>query len=54
MSLVSGVVSVSQDLTTALDARRLTWPNGAIATTYSADEPERLRDRNTTQRGVMK
>jgi phage terminase large subunit-like protein len=22
--------------------RRLTWPNGAIATTYSADEPERL------------
>ena len=23
--------------------RRLTWPNGAIATVYSADEPERLR-----------
>ncbi len=23
--------------------RRLTWPNGAFATTYSADEPERLR-----------
>ena len=23
--------------------RRLTWPGGAIATTYSADEPERLR-----------
>jgi hypothetical protein len=23
--------------------RRLTWPNGAIATTYSANEPERLR-----------
>ena len=23
--------------------RRLTWPNGALATTYSADEPERLR-----------
>lgn len=23
--------------------RRLTWPNGAIATFYSADEPERLR-----------
>jgi phage terminase large subunit-like protein len=22
---------------------RLTWPNGAIATLYSADEPERLR-----------
>src|SRR5215472_6343722 len=24
--------------------RRLTWSNGAIATTYSADEPERLRE----------
>jgi phage terminase large subunit-like protein len=23
--------------------RRLTWPNGAIATAYSADEPDRLR-----------
>jgi phage terminase large subunit-like protein len=23
--------------------RRLTWPNGTIATTYSADEPDRLR-----------
>lgn len=23
--------------------RRLTWPNGAIATTYSADDPEQLR-----------
>jgi hypothetical protein len=23
--------------------RRLTWPSGVIATTYSADEPERLR-----------
>ena len=23
--------------------RRLTWPNGALATAYSADEPERLR-----------
>lgn len=23
--------------------RRLTWPNGAIATTYSGDEPEQLR-----------
>lgn len=23
--------------------RRITWPNGAIATLYSADEPERLR-----------
>jgi len=24
-------------------ARRLTWPNGAIATTFTADEPEQLR-----------
>ena len=23
--------------------RRLTWPNGAVAVTYSADEPDRLR-----------
>jgi hypothetical protein len=23
--------------------RRITWPNGTVATTYSADEPERLR-----------
>jgi phage terminase large subunit-like protein len=23
--------------------RRLIWPNGALATLYSADEPERLR-----------
>ncbi len=23
--------------------RRLTWPNGAVATTYSAEEPDRLR-----------
>jgi phage terminase large subunit-like protein len=27
--------------------RRLTWPNGAVATTYSADEPERLRGQNS-------
>jgi hypothetical protein len=27
--------------------RRLTWKNGAIATTYSADEPERLRGPNS-------
>jgi phage terminase large subunit-like protein len=26
--------------------RRLTWPNGAIATLYTADEPERLRGPN--------
>ena len=27
--------------------RRLTWPNGAVAITYSADEPERLRGANS-------
>ncbi len=27
--------------------RRLTWPNGAIATSYSADEPNRLRGHNS-------
>ena len=27
--------------------RRLTWPNGAIATTYSADEPDQMRGPNT-------
>ena len=26
--------------------RRVTFPNGAIATTYSADEPDRLEDPN--------
>jgi phage terminase large subunit-like protein len=26
-----------------LSKRRLTWPNGAMATTFSAEEPERLR-----------
>jgi phage terminase large subunit-like protein len=25
--------------------RRITWPNGAIATTYSAEEPDRLRNK---------
>ena len=25
--------------------RRLAWPNGAIATTFSAEEPDRLRGR---------
>ena len=27
--------------------RRLTWPNGAVATTFSADEPDRLRGPQT-------
>jgi phage terminase large subunit-like protein len=42
----SGILSVARDGERPLyepSKRRLTWPNGAVATTYSADEPERLR-----------
>ena len=42
----SGILGVSLDDARPIyepSKRRLTWPNGAIATTYSADEPERLR-----------
>ena len=42
----SGILAVSHpDFRPAYEPskRRLTWPNGAQATTYSADEPERLR-----------
>jgi phage terminase large subunit-like protein len=42
----SGILAVSPDIDRPIyepSKRRLTWPNGAIATTYSADEPERLR-----------
>ncbi len=42
----SGIMSVCHDWarpTFEPSKRRLTWPNGAIATLYSADEPERLR-----------
>jgi phage terminase large subunit-like protein len=42
----SGTLAISPDPERPLyepSKRRLTWPNGAIATTYSADEPERLR-----------
>jgi phage terminase large subunit-like protein len=42
----SGILAVSSSWSRPLyepSKRRLTWPNGAIATTYSADEPERLR-----------
>ena len=40
----SGILAVSPDGARPIyepSKRRLTWPNGAIATTYSADEPER-------------
>jgi predicted phage terminase large subunit-like protein len=42
----SGILAISSSWcrpTYEPSRRRLTWPNGAIATTYSADEPERLR-----------
>jgi phage terminase large subunit-like protein len=42
----SGILAVSPPLERPIyepSKRRLTWPNGAIATTYSAEEPERLR-----------
>ena len=42
----SGILAISPDRERPLyepSKRRLTWPNGAVAATYSADEPERLR-----------
>lgn len=42
----SGIMAIHPDHerpTYEPSKRRLTWPNGAIATLYSADEPERLR-----------
>ncbi|MFA6300293.1 MAG: terminase family protein, partial [Nocardioides sp.] len=42
----SGILAKSNPLfrpTWEPSKRRLTWPNDAIATTYSADEPDRLR-----------
>jgi phage terminase large subunit-like protein len=43
---VSGILACAAERFRPLyepSRRRLTWPNGAIATLYSADEPERLR-----------
>ncbi len=42
----SGILAVSPPWNRPLyepSKRRLTWPNGIIATTYSAEEPDRLR-----------
>jgi phage terminase large subunit-like protein len=42
----SGILAISPDWERPRyepSKRRLVWPNGAIATTYSAEEPERLR-----------
>lgn len=45
----SGIIAVSEAAGFPVDwkpsKRRLTWPNGAIATTYSAEEPDRLRNK---------
>jgi phage terminase large subunit-like protein len=42
----SGLLSICPDWNRPIfepSKRRLTWPNGAIATTFSSEEPERLR-----------
>jgi phage terminase large subunit-like protein len=42
----SGILAIAQPWCRPIyepSKRRLTWPNGAIATTFSAEEPERLR-----------
>lgn len=42
----SGIMAIAADTDRPLyepSKRRLTWPNGAIATAYSADQPDRLR-----------
>jgi phage terminase large subunit-like protein len=42
----SGILAIAPDHMRPIyepSKRRLTWPNGAIASTYSADEPDRLR-----------
>src|SRR6516165_3904230 len=42
----SGILAISPPWERPLyepSKRRLTWPNGAVATLFSADEPERLR-----------
>jgi phage terminase large subunit-like protein len=43
---VAGLLAIAPDWFRPVyepSKRRLTWPNGAIATTFSADEPDRLR-----------
>jgi phage terminase large subunit-like protein len=46
---ISGILSTAPNWnrpTYEPSRRRLTWPNGAIATCYSSEEPERLRGPN--------
>jgi phage terminase large subunit-like protein len=53
----SGILTISPPWCRPLykpSKRRLTWPNGAIGTTFSADEPERLRGpQRMTSRSAM-
>ncbi len=39
----SGILSVCPDARFEPSRRKITWPNGAIATLFSAEEPDRLR-----------
>lgn len=39
----SGLLSINPTIRYEPSKRRLTWPNGSMATTFSADEPDRLR-----------
>jgi len=50
----SGILAISPDPRPLYEPskRRLTWPNGAVATTYSADEPDRLRGPQPTPHGA--
>src|SRR5215471_17096687 len=52
----SGILAISPDPERPLyepSKRRLTWPNGAIATTYSADQPEPPA-RSAPRRGMVR
>src|SRR5262249_38572097 len=52
----SGILAISPDPERPLyepSKRRLTWPNGAIATTYSADQPEPPA-RSAARRGMAR
>jgi phage terminase large subunit-like protein len=53
----SGILAISPDPERPLyepSKRRLTWSNGAVATTYSADEPERLRGPTAPRRAIRR
>jgi phage terminase large subunit-like protein len=39
----SGIMSICPDARFEPSKRKITWPNGAIASLFSAEEPDRLR-----------